>query len=129
MNETGAGRRAGVRDESLMKGSLTMAKGSVAAKSAIKPLGDKILVKRDEAQTKTESGIFLPETSKDKPKTGVIQAVGTGALNTETGERIPLTLKRGDKVIFSSYAGTEIKLNDDELLIMSEDDILAVIEE
>jgi chaperonin GroES len=106
-----------------------MAKGSVAAKSAIKPLGDKILVKRDEAQTKTESGIFLPETSKDKPKTGVIQAVGTGALNTETGERIPLTLKRGDKVIFSSYAGTEIKLNDDELLIMSEDDILAVIEE
>ncbi len=106
-----------------------MAKGSVAAKATIKPLGDKILVKRDEAQTKTESGIFLPETSKDKPKTGVIQAVGTGALNTETGERIPLTLKRGDKVIFSSYAGTEVKLNDDELLIMSEDDILAVIED
>lgn len=97
-------------------------------KSAIRPLHDKILVKRDEAQTKTESGIFLPESSKDKPKTGVITAVGTGALNTETGERIPLTVKPGDKVIFSSYSGTEVKLDNQELLIMSEDDILAVID-
>ncbi|MBX3377456.1 MAG: co-chaperone GroES [Phycisphaeraceae bacterium] len=102
-----------------------MAKSS---KTSVRPLHDKILVKRDEAETKTASGIFLPETSKDKPKTGVIEAVGDGALNTETGERIPLSVKKGDRVIFSSYAGTEVKLNDQELLIMSEDDILAVID-
>lgn len=101
---------------------------SNSAGPAVRPLHDKILVKRDEAQTKTESGIFLPETSKDKPKTGVITAVGTGALNTETGERIPLSVKKGDKVIFSSYAGTELKLDGEEVLIMSEDDILAVID-
>lgn len=97
-------------------------------KNAIRPLHDKILVKRDEAETKTATGIFLPETSKDKPKTGVIEAVGDGSLNTETGERIPLTVKKGDRVIFSSYAGTEVKLEGTELLIMSEDDILAVID-
>ena len=95
---------------------------------SVRPLHDKILVKRDEAQSKTESGIFLPETSKDKPKTGIVEAVGDGALNTETGARIPLTVKKGDRVIFSSYAGTEVKLNDQELLIMSEDDVLAVID-
>ncbi|MGD9789429.1 MAG: co-chaperone GroES [Phycisphaerales bacterium] len=100
----------------------------MAKKSSVRPLHDKILVKRDEAQTKTESGIFLPESSKDRPKSGTIEAVGTGALNTDTGERIPLTVKKGDKVIFSSYAGTEIKLDGQELLIMSEDDILAIVD-
>jgi len=104
-----------------------MAKTSKASGS-IRPLHDKILVKRDEAQSKTDSGIFLPETSKDKPKTGTIEAVGDGALNTDTGKRIPLSVKKGDKVIFSSYSGTEVKLNDQELLIMTEDDILAVID-
>lgn len=94
----------------------------------VRPLGDKILVKRDEAGDKTESGIYLPESAKDKPKTGTVQAVGTGALNTETGERIPLTLKKGDKVLFSSYAGTEVKIDKDTLLIMAEADILAVID-
>jgi len=105
-----------------------MAKTDTKKAGLIRPLHDKILVKRDEAQTKTDTGIFLPETSKDKPKTGTIQAVGTGALNTDTGERIPLTVRKGDKVIFSSYAGTEVKLDGQELLIMSEDDILAVID-
>lgn len=95
---------------------------------SIKPLHDKILVRRDEAETQTDSGIFLPESSKDKPKTGVIEAVGDGALNTETGERIPLTLKKGDRVIFTSYAGTEIKLSDEPVLIMDEGDILAIID-
>ena len=103
-----------------------MAKSSKSA--SVRPLHDKILVKRDEAQSKTESGIFLPESSKDRPKTGTIEAVGTGALNTDTGERIPLSVKKGDKVIFSSYAGTEIKLDGNEFLMMSEDDILAVID-
>jgi chaperonin GroES len=97
-------------------------------KIAIKPLHDKILVRRDEAESQTESGIFLPESSKDKPKTGTIEAVGDGALNTETGERIPLTLKKGDRVIFTSYAGTEVKLNDEPVLIMDEGDILAIID-
>jgi len=95
----------------------------------VRPIGDKILVRRDEATEKTESGIYLPESAKDKPKTGTVQAVGTGALNTETGERVPLSVKKGDKVIFSSYAGTEVKLDKDTFLMMSEDDILAVIED
>ncbi|MEM7755988.1 MAG: co-chaperone GroES [Planctomycetota bacterium] len=94
----------------------------------VRPLHDKIIVRRDAADEKTESGIYLPESSKDRPKTGVIEAVGDGKLNTETGDRIPLTVTKGDRVVFSSYAGTEIKLNDDELLIMSEDEILAVID-
>lgn len=103
-----------------------MSKTSKSA--AIRPLGDKILVKRDEAQTKTETGIYLPETGKERPKTGTVEAVGTGALNTDTGERIPLSVKKGDKIIFSSYAGTEVKLDGQELLIMGEDDVLAVID-
>lgn len=107
-----------------------MAKGSKSSSNAtLRPLHDKIIVRRDVAQTKTASGIFLPESGKERPKSGVVEAVGTGALNTETGERIPLTVKKGDKVIFTSYAGTEVKLDGDELLIMSEDDILAVIDE
>ncbi len=97
-------------------------------KLTVRPLHDKIIVRRDEADDRTDSGIYLPEASKDKPKTGTIEAVGDGKLNTETGERIPLTLNKGDRVIFTSYAGTEIKLNDDELLIMAEDEILAVID-
>ncbi len=96
--------------------------------ATIRPLHDKILVKRDEAKSKTDSGIIIPESGKERPKTGVIQAVGTGSLNTETGERIPLTVKKGDRVIFTSYSGTEVKIDNDEFLMMSEDDILAVID-
>ncbi len=106
-----------------------MAKGSKSSSAALRPLHDKIIVRRDMAQAKTTSGIFLPETGKEKPKSGTVEAVGTGALNTETGARIPLTVKKGDKVIFTSYAGTEVKLDGDELLIMSEEDILAIIDE
>jgi chaperonin GroES len=94
----------------------------------VRPLGDKILVKRAEAQDKTESGIYLPESAKDKPKEGNVVALGNGNLNKETGEYLPFTVKKGDRVIFSSYAGTEVKLEDEEFLIMSEDDILGVIE-
>ncbi len=98
------------------------------AKLSVRPLHDKIIVRRDEAEDRTDSGIYLPEAAKDKPKSGIIEAVGDGKLNTETGERIPLTVHKGDRVIFTSYAGTEIKLNDDELLIMGEDEILAIID-
>lgn len=94
----------------------------------VRPLGDKILVKRNEAQTKTDSGIYLPETAKDKPKQGKVIAVGDGILNKDTGKYMPFTVKKGDAVIFSSYAGTEVKIDNDEYLIMSEDDILGVIE-
>lgn len=94
----------------------------------VRPLHNKILVERDEAEGRTETGIYLPESSKDRPKTGTIKAVGDGSLNTETGQRIPLTVKAGDRVIFSSYAGTEIKLEGEELLIMTEEDILAIID-
>ena len=94
----------------------------------VRPLGDKILVKRDEAATKTESGIFLPETAKDKPKQGKVIAVGDGILNKETGNRIPCSVKKGDSVIFSSYSGTEVKIDSETYLIMTEEDILGVIE-
>lgn len=94
----------------------------------VQPLGDKILIKRDEAESRTESGIVLPESAKDRPKTGTVEAVGDGALNTETGDRTPPALKQGDRVIFTSYAGTEIKLGTEELLIMNESDILATID-
>lgn len=102
-----------------------MAKSS----SSFRPIHDKILVKRDTAQDKTAAGIFLPEKAKDTPKTGVIEAVGTGTLNTETGELTPLTVKKGQRVLFSSYAGTEIKLDGTELLVMSEEEVLAIIED
>lgn len=94
----------------------------------VRPLGDKILVKRAEAQDKTESGIFLPQSAKDRPKEGTIVALGDGPLNRETGDRLPFTVKKNDRVIFTSYAGTEVKIDDDEFLIMTEDDILGIVD-
>ncbi len=94
----------------------------------VRPLGDKILVKRAEAQDKTDSGIYLPESAKDQPKEGKVVALGSGILNKETGKYMPFTVSKGDRVIFSSYSGTEVKIGDDELLIVSEDDVLGIIE-
>ena len=94
----------------------------------VRPLGDKIIIKRAEAQDKTEAGIFLPESAKDKPKEGKVIALGNGLLNKETGEYMPFTVKKGDRVLFNSYAGTEIKIDDEEVLILTEDDILGVID-
>jgi chaperonin GroES len=94
----------------------------------VKPLGDKILVKRSEAASRTDSGIYLPESAKDKPKEGKVVALGSGILNKETGDYLPFTVKKNDRVIFSSYAGTEIKIDDEEFLILTEDDVLGVIE-
>jgi len=93
-----------------------------------RPLGDKILVKRDEAATKTESGIFLPESSKEKPKQGKIVALGDGHRSKDNGKLTPFTVKKGDTVIFTSYAGTEIKIDGETLLIMTEEDILGVVD-
>ena len=93
----------------------------------LRPLGDKVLVKRLEAESKTKSGIVLPDSAKEKPKRGKILSVGEGR-RLDNGERAPLNVKKGDEVIFTSYAGTEIKIDGEELMIMGEDDILAIVE-
>jgi chaperonin GroES len=96
------------------------------AKVKIRPLGAKVLVKRVEAEEKTSGGIVLPDAAKEKPKRGIIQAVGDGKL-LDSGKRSEMQVAKGDEVLFSSYAGTEIKVNGEELIIMDENDILAVV--
>jgi chaperonin GroES len=93
----------------------------------IKPLNDRILVKRLEAESRTKGGIVLPDTAKEKPKEGEVVAVGAGKL-LESGKRQALQLKKGDKIIFESFAGTEIKIEGKEYLLMKEDDVLGIIE-
>ena len=97
------------------------------AKLNIRPLRDRILVKRVEAEEKTKGGIVLPETAKEKPKEGIVMSVGEGKV-LDSGERAKMQLKKNDRVLFTSYAGTEVKVDGDEYLIMGEDDVLAVIE-
>ncbi len=92
----------------------------------LKPLGDKVVVKRLEAETTTKGGIVLPDTAKEKPKRGKVMAVGPGK-TLDSGEVAKPTVKKGDQVIFSSFAGTEIEVDGKEMLIMSTDDILAVL--
>ena len=94
---------------------------------SLRPLQDRILVKRVEEETKAAGGIFIPETAKEKPQRGEIVAAGNGK-KTEDGKVLPLDVKKGDKVLFGKYAGTEIKVDGEEYLIMREDDILAVVE-
>ena len=96
------------------------------AKLKIRPLGEKVLVKRVTAEGKTAGGIVLPESAKEKPKRGIVQAVGDGKL-LDSGKRNALQVKKGDEVLFSSYAGTEIKVDGEEYIIMDEGDILAIV--
>lgn len=91
----------------------------------IKPLGNRVLIKRSKAPT-TKGGILLPDSAQEKPKEGVVVAIGPGKID-ENGVKETMQLKIGDKVLFSSYAGTEIKSDDEEMLILSEDDILGVL--
>ena len=93
----------------------------------LRPLQDRIIVKRLEEESKTAGGIFIPETAKEKPQRGEVIAVGNGK-KTEDGKVLPIDVKVGDKVLFGKYAGTEIKIDGEELLIMREDDILGIIE-
>jgi len=93
----------------------------------IRPLNDRIVVERLEAEDKTAGGIYLPDAAKEKPKMGKVVAVGEGKL-LDSGERSKPTLKKGNKIIFESYAGTEVKVDGKEYLIMREDDVLAIIE-
>ncbi|MCU0597825.1 MAG: co-chaperone GroES [Desulfobacterales bacterium] len=92
----------------------------------IRPLNDRILVKRTEEETKTKGGIIIPDTAKEKPQKGEVIAVGPGKMGDD-GKRIPLDVKAGDKVLFSKYAGTEIKVDGLEQIFMREDDILGII--
>ncbi len=94
----------------------------------IKPLHDRILVKRtEEEEEEKKGGIIIPDTAKEKPQEGEIVAVGSGKI-TEEGKKQPLDVKKGDKVLFSKYAGTEVNVEDQEMLMMREDDILGIIE-
>jgi chaperonin GroES len=93
----------------------------------LKPLSDRVVVKPLEEEERTKGGIVLPDTAKEKPQHGEILAVGPGALD-EDGKRLPMDVKVGDRVLFAKYAGTEIKIDDDELLILRQSDILAIVE-
>ena len=92
-----------------------------------RPLHDRVLVRRIEAEEKTAGGIIIPDTAKEKPQEGEVIAVGAGARN-EAGELIALAVKEGDRILFGKWSGTEVKVNGEDLLIMKESDILGVIE-
>ncbi|MDD4837109.1 MAG: co-chaperone GroES [Synergistales bacterium] len=93
----------------------------------LKPLADRIVVKVVTSEERTKGGLYLPDTAKEKPQEGEVVAVGSGKV-LENGQKLPLELKVGDRIIFSKYAGTEVKIDGDEYVIFSERDVLAVIE-
>ena len=92
----------------------------------VRPLQDRVIVKRVEEEVKTKGGIIIPDTAKEKPQMGEVLAVGPGK-KTDEGKLLPLDVKKGDKILFSKYSGNDIKIDGEELLIMKEDDILGVI--
>ena len=99
---------------------------SADEKLKLQPLGDRVVVEREESETMTAGGIVLPDSAKDKPTRGKVISVGDGRLKKDGG-RTPLQVKVGDRVLFTSYAGEQFKLGDQELLLMREEDILAVL--
>jgi chaperonin GroES len=96
-------------------------------KTKVRPLHDRVIVKRMEEEEKTKGGIIIPDTAKEKPIEGKVTAVGPGKV-TEEGKKVPLQVKEGDRVLFGKYAGTDIKIDGEEHLIMREDDIIAIVE-
>jgi len=92
----------------------------------LKPLGDRLIIRAVDEEETTASGLVLPDTAKEKPQTGEVVAVGDGRI--EDGERIPLDVKEGDKVLYSKYGGTEIKVEGEDLLVLRESDVLAIVE-
>lgn len=92
----------------------------------LKPLGDRVIVKADEAETTTASGLYLAKETKEKPQTGTVLAVGPGKLG-KTGEYLPMPVKEGDRVVFGKYGGTEIEVDSEDVLILRADDIYAVM--
>lgn len=103
-----------------------MATKTKSKKVAIRPLGDRVLVQRVEAEEKSAGGILLPESAKEKPKEGIIIALGEGK-TLESGDKTTFAVTVGDRVLFTSYAGTEVKYQGDDFMIMREDDILGII--
>ena len=97
------------------------------AKSKFRPLHDRVVVKRIDAEEKTKGGIIIPDTAKEKPMEGEVIAVGPGARD-EAGKLVPLDVKDGDRILFGKWSGTEVKLDGEELLIMKESDIMGIIE-
>ena len=97
------------------------------AKTKVKPLYDRVLIKRVENEEKVKGGIIIPDTAKEKPMEGKVIAVGTGKLD-DNGKRIPLEVKVGDRILFGKYAGTEIKIDDEEHIILPENEILGIIQ-
>ncbi len=93
---------------------------------AFRPLGDRVLVKRVEEEAKTKGGIIIPDTAKEKPQEGEVLSVGPGGRD-ETGKRIEMDVKVGDKILFGKWSGTEVKLEGEDLIIMKESDILGVL--
>ncbi len=94
----------------------------------IKPLQDRLVIKRIEEEEKTKGGIIIPDSAKEKPQEGRVVAIGDGK-TLESGQKAPLTVKPGDKILFGKYSGTEIKIDGEEHLIMREDDVLAVVQD
>ncbi len=94
----------------------------------IKPLQDRLVIKRLEEEEKTKGGIIIPDSAKEKPQEGRVVAVGDGK-TLESGQKAPLTVKPGDKILFGKYSGTEIKIDGEEHLILREDDVLAIVED
>ena len=94
---------------------------------AFKPLHDRVLVRRVQSDEKTKGGLIIPDSAKEKPAEGKVMAVGNGKLDDD-GKRIPLEIKKGDRILFGKYSGTEVKIEGEEHLVMREDDVLAVIE-
>jgi chaperonin GroES len=101
---------------------------ATASSTKLRPLGDRLVIKPTPREEMTKSGIVLPDTAKEKPQEGVVLAVGPGAFDTE-GKRMAMDVKEGQKVLYAKYAGTEFKVDGDELLIVSQKDVLAVIED
>ena len=94
----------------------------------LQPLNDRLLVKRLESEEKTAGGLYIPDTAKEKPSKGEVIAVGPGKVD-DNGNRVALTVKKGDMVLFNKYAGTEVKLDGTDHLVLREDDVLAIIED
>jgi chaperonin GroES len=110
-----------------MSATATKSKPRTAGKTRLQPLGDRVVVEREESETRTSGGILLPDSAKNKPSRGTVISVGEGKL-ADDGTRQPLQVKPGDRVLFTSYAGEQFKVGDNELLLMHEEDILAVID-
>ncbi len=91
----------------------------------LSPIGDRVVVKSEPEEQKTKSGIVLPDSAKEKPQEGTVVAIGTGRI-LDSGQKVPLEVKVGDKIIYSKYGGTEVKIDDEELIFLSERDILAI---